>query len=301
MKFHGPIHAIEAMPLYGMPDETCVESAENAHVDVQHTALLTNNGPSFTRQMLNVIQRKEAMQKYAPSAPVMWFGAAQQEQRRVPSKQEYPIFVSGATAICGQNACVVLSELEFAGLKTHLAEFLGQQNKVLSRITVNAFKTLEIPVNRDVIPFGGPARVDIVRADSSYRGEAWHSDVCIRAQSGDGDWFGQVRMLFYASYCSKASAREATRASRPLPSEGRMALALVRWFDDALCTEADDTGMQQLHWGGENTDGGPHLFGVIDIDSIRKTEQIVLDFELEDVATRFHVNHFAFIHQRRGW
>ena len=87
MKFHGPIHAIEAMPLYGMPDETCVESAENAHVDVKHTALLTNNGPSFTRQMLNVIQRKEAMQKYAPSAPVMWFGAAQQEQRRVPSKQ----------------------------------------------------------------------------------------------------------------------------------------------------------------------------------------------------------------------
>ena len=80
-----------------------------------------------------------------------------------------------------------------------------------------------------------------------------------------------------------------------------MALALVRWFDDALCTEADDTGMQQLHWGGENTDGGPHLFGVIDIDSIRETEQIVLDFELEDVATRFHVNHFAFIHQRRGW
>jgi len=300
MKFHGPIHAIEAMPLYGMPDETCVESAENAHVDVKHTALLTNNGPSFTRQMLNVIQRKEAMQKYAPSEPVMWFGAAQQEQRRVPSKHEDPIVVSGAGGIYGQNACVVLSALEFAALKTELADFMGKQNKVLSQSTVNAFKTLHIPVNRDVVPFGGPARVNIVRADSSYRGAAWNSDVRIQAQSVDGDWFGQVRLLFYASYCSKATAREATRASRPLLTEGRMALALVRWFDDALCTEADDTGMQQLHWG-VNTDGGPHLFGIIDIDSIRKTEHIVLDFELEAVATRFHVNHFAFIHQRRGW
>ena len=79
-----------------------------------------------------------------------------------------------------------------------------------------------------------------------------------------------------------------------------MALALVRWFDDALCTEADDTGMQQLHWG-EGADGGPNLFSVLDIDTIRKTEHIVADFQLEASATRFHVNHFAFIHQRRGW
>ena len=56
----------------------------------------------------------------------------------------------------------------------------------------------------------------------------------------------------------------------------------------------------QLHWG-ENTDVGPDLFGVIDIDSIGKTKHVVLDFELEAAATRFHVNHFAFIHQRRGW
>jgi hypothetical protein len=306
MKFHGPIHAIEAMPIYGMPDETCVESAENAHVDVKRTALLTNNGPSFTRQMLNVIQRREAMQKYAPSAPVLWFGAAQQEQRRVPSKLEYILDVSSA-GISGQDACVVLSVIEFAALKTQLAEFMGQQNKVLSEPTLKAFKTLHVPVNRDIVQFGGPARVDIVRADSSYRGESWHSDVSIKAQllgrrgqSGEGVWFGQVRMLFYASYCSKAAAREATRASRLMPSEGRMALALVRWFDDALCTEADDTGMQQLHWE-EDADGGPNSFSVVDIDTIRKTEHIVLDFELEAAATRFHVNHFAFIHQRRGW
>ena len=179
----------------------------------------------------------------------MWFGA-QQEQRSAPSKQVYPVVDSGAGRHHGQNACVVLSALEFAALKTELADFMGKQNKVLSQSTVNAFKTLHIPVNRDVVPFGGPARVDIVRADSSYRGESWHSDLSVKAQmsgrrgqSGDEVWFGQVRMFFYASYCSKAAAREATRLGRPLPSEGRMALALVRWFDDALCTEADDTGM----------------------------------------------------------
>ena len=299
MKFHGPIHAIDSMPIYGMPDETCVGSTENAHVDVKHTALLTNNGPSFTRQMLNVIQRKEAMQKYAPSAPVMRFAEAQQEQRRVPSKKEYPIVVSGPAGISGQDACVILSALEFASLQTGLAEFLANENKVLSESTVKAFKTLDVPVNRQFVPFGGPARVDVVRADSSYRSEAWNSDVSIRAIP-EGIWFGQVRMLFYASYCSKAAARQAKRASRQLPTEGRMALALMRWFDSNLCTEADDTGMQQLHWA-ESADGRPHIFGIVDIDSIRKTEHIVLDFELEAEATRFHVNHFAFIHQRRGW
>ena len=100
---------------------------------------------------------------------------------------------------------------------------------MLSESTVKAFKTLHVPVNRQFVPqFGGPARVDIVRADSSYRGEAWNSDVFIRAIP-EGIWFGQVSMLFYASYCSKAAARQAKRlgASRQLPTEGRMALALV--------------------------------------------------------------------------
>jgi hypothetical protein len=169
MKFHGPIHAIDAMPIMGMPDETCVETAENAHVDVKRTAVLTNNGPTFTRQMLNVIQRREAMQKYAPSAPVVWFGEAQQEQRRVPSKQEYVLDVApcGITGTGRDACCVVLSDMEFAALKTELADLMGKEGKVLSECRLKAFKTLHIPVNRDVVAFGGPARVDIVRADLS--------------------------------------------------------------------------------------------------------------------------------------
>ena len=154
------------------------------------------------------------MQKYAPSAPVVWFGEAQQEQRRVPSKQENVLDVAscGITGTGRDACCVELSDMVFAALKTELADLMGREGKVLSECTLKPFKTLHIPVNRDIVAFGGPARVDIVRADLSYRGESWHSDVSMKDESGDGIWFGQVRMLFYASYCSTKAAARVARA-----------------------------------------------------------------------------------------
>jgi hypothetical protein len=164
--------------------------------------------------------------------------------------------------------------------------------------SIFVFKTLKVPVSGNIVDFKGPSREDVIRVDPCFRGELWRDDVSVTeyVQGGRVVWYAQVQLLFHIDVCSTRDAQEASRQGRPPQRTARHSLAFVRWFDDAFCRERDETSYQRLHWAAPaNGD-----YGVIHIDSIRKLEHIVPDFNAED-GERFYVNHFAFVHQRRAF
>ena len=94
--------------------------------------------------------------------------------------------------------------------------------------------------------------------------------------------------MFRVEVCTPAEAKAGlARGARPHGTD--VLLAFVRWFEGSNL-EPDETTCTRLVWGD---------FDIINTASIRKVEHIVPDFARDDGS--FHVNKFAFIHQRRGF
>jgi hypothetical protein len=203
MKFHVQCHFLDYIMHLGLPAEFCVQEAEHAHVDLKATAELTNNRhESFTRQMLNVIDRENAMERYAPRAASLRVHPSHEGDgnnlvfRRVMAKTR-----TRFSLMYDDLSETGLSSLEKGQLCSILEGFLQRSRKVQVGSTIRVFKTMDIPVASEYIEFGGPARVDTIRADPSYHNAPWFSDVSIKSGRNRGDvWYAQVRLMFMLKF-----------------------------------------------------------------------------------------------------
>ena len=287
MKFHVQCHFLDYVMHLGLPDEFCVQEAEHAHVDLKATAQLTNNRhDSFTRQMLNVVDRENAMARYAPREAALRVhpshegAGAQRVMAKTTTKFSLLYDDLSETGVSSEEKGLLCSILD---------RFLHKNRKVQVGATIRVFKTMTLPVSREFVEFGGPARVDTIRADPSYNRAPWFSDVSIKSGRSRGDvWYAQVRLMFYVEVCTPGAASAAlARGTRPHGTD--VPLAFVKWFDGSKLVP-DETTCTRLLWGD---------FDIINPESIRKEEHILPDFERDDGS--FYVNKFAFIHQRRGF
>ena len=81
-----------------------------------------------------------------------------------------------------------LSPSEKGQLCSLLEGFLQRSRKVqVDSSSIHVFKTVTIPVPSKYVEFGGPARVNTFRADSSYHNAPWYSEVSIKSGRNQGD------------------------------------------------------------------------------------------------------------------
>ena len=121
---------------------------------------------------------------------------------------------------------------------------------------------MTLPVGREFSKFGGPVRVDMIRADPSFHSEQWRSDVSIRSGRLRGDiWYFQVALLFHVEVCSIAAARTA-EATGHAPQGSDLTLAFVKWFESVANESDDETTCVRLHW-----QGGQYPYDIINTES----------------------------------